>query len=169
VLRYTYIARLVSVTTVSSVDCTNQPLKAKPKVFWDWQSFRFSVKIWFNKICKTKQLTPKYYSIKVNGNNRQSWNTRIAATRYGVNQEIKFLYCEKQKLNEPLYKIHLECKKYWNVTWQYIQTATNAQLDKMMGSVCQNLSKKKLDALQNINLKLTITKIQRSAHSIHDW
>ena len=24
--------------------------------------------IWFNKICKTKQLTPKYFSIKINGN-----------------------------------------------------------------------------------------------------
>jgi len=31
-----------------------------------------------------------------------------------------------------LYKIHLECAKYWNVTWQYIQTAIDAQLDKMM-------------------------------------
>jgi len=31
-----------------------------------------------------------------------------------------------------LYKIHLECAKYWNVMWQYIQTASNTQLDKMM-------------------------------------
>jgi hypothetical protein len=28
--------------------------------------------IWFNKICKTKQMTPKYFSIKINGNNRQN-------------------------------------------------------------------------------------------------
>ena len=28
--------------------------------------------VWFNKICKTKQLTPKYFSIKINGNNRQN-------------------------------------------------------------------------------------------------
>ena len=38
--------------------------------------------IWFNKICKTKQLMPKYFSIKVNGNNRQNRNTIIAATIY---------------------------------------------------------------------------------------
>ena len=36
-----------------------------------------SAAIWFNKICKTKQLTPKYLSIKINGNNRQTKNTRI--------------------------------------------------------------------------------------------
>jgi len=28
--------------------------------------------ICFNKICKPKQLTPKYFSIKINGNNRQN-------------------------------------------------------------------------------------------------
>jgi len=28
--------------------------------------------IWFNKICETKQLTPKYLSIKINGINRQN-------------------------------------------------------------------------------------------------
>ena len=35
--------------------------------------------IWFNK---TKQLTPKYFSIKIKGNNIQKKNTRVAATRY---------------------------------------------------------------------------------------
>jgi hypothetical protein len=79
--------------------------------------------IWFNKIYKTKQLTAKYFSIKINGNNRQSRNTRIAPTRYRINQEIKFLYCKKQKLNEPLYKIHLECAKY--VLECYVAVYTN--------------------------------------------
>jgi hypothetical protein len=166
-LRYMYIARLVSFTKVSSVDCTNQPFQTKPEVFWDWQSFRFSVKIWFNKICKTKQLTPKYYSIKLNGNNRQSRNIRIAATRYRINHEIKFLYCEKLKLNEPLYRIHLECAKYWNVSWQYIQTATNAQIDKMMDSICHNLNKE-LDALQKYEPQIYNNKNTTKHTSIHD-
>jgi hypothetical protein len=34
--------------------------------------------IWLNKICKNMQMTPKYYSIKISGNNRQIMNTRIA-------------------------------------------------------------------------------------------
>jgi hypothetical protein len=36
------------------------------------------------KICESKQLTPKYFSIKINGNSRQNRNTRIAATRYRI-------------------------------------------------------------------------------------
>ena len=62
----------------------------------------------YNKICKTKQLTPKYIHIKINGNNMHTKNTKIAGTKYRLNQEIKSLYCKKQKLNEQLYKIHLE-------------------------------------------------------------
>ena len=63
----------------------------------------------YNKICKTKQLMPKHIPIKINGNNMHTKNTKIAATKYRLNQEIKFLYCKKQKQNEQLYKIHLEC------------------------------------------------------------
>ena len=46
-----------------------------------------------------------------------------------------------------MYNIHLECAKYWNVTWQYVQSTINAQLDKMMDSVYQK-PYKKLDAIQ---------------------
>ena len=73
------------------------------------------------------------------------------------------MYCKKQKLNELLYKIHLEYAKYLNVTWQYLQTAADAQLGKMMDSICQNLNKK-LDALQKQKPTMTITKIQRNTH-----
>jgi hypothetical protein len=58
--------------------------------------------IWFNKVCRTKQLTPKYINIKINGSNQQCKNTRKAAVRCRINQEIKFLYCKKQRLNEQL-------------------------------------------------------------------
>ena len=64
--------------------------------------------ILFNKLCKTKQLTPKYFSIKNSRNNNQSKNTRLAAIKYRINQEIKFLYCKKQKLSERLYHVRLE-------------------------------------------------------------
>ena len=48
----------------------------------------------FNKICKTKQLTPKYSGIKINGNNRQTKNTRRAATK-----KSNLYFVKKQKLN----------------------------------------------------------------------
>jgi hypothetical protein len=70
---------------------------------------RANAAIWYNKICKANQLTPKYVQIKATGDNQQSKNTRLAATRYRLNQEIKFLYKKKQVLNERLFKAHLEC------------------------------------------------------------
>ena len=76
---------------------------------------RVKADILYNKICKIKQMTPKYFSIKINRNSRQNKNTRIAATKYRLNKEIKFLCCSKQKLNELLYKTHLECAYYWNI------------------------------------------------------
>ena len=54
-------------------------------------------------------------SMSSSGNNKQSRNTRIAASKYRLNQEIRFLYSKTQKLNEDLYKIHLECAYYWNI------------------------------------------------------
>jgi hypothetical protein len=51
--------------------------------------------IWHNKICKTKQLMPKYIHIKINRNNTHSKNTKTAATKYRLNLEIKLLYCKK--------------------------------------------------------------------------
>jgi hypothetical protein len=56
--------------------------------------------IWFNKTCRDKELRPNYINIKINGNNRQCNNTMKAAVRFRINQEIKFLYIKKQKLNE---------------------------------------------------------------------
>ena len=43
---------------------------------------KMNAAIWFNKMYKTKQLTPKYFNIKINGNSIQTRNTRPAATRY---------------------------------------------------------------------------------------
>jgi hypothetical protein len=45
--------------------------------------------IWYNKMCRQLQLTPKYISIKVNGNNHQSHNTLKAAIQFRINQESK--------------------------------------------------------------------------------
>jgi hypothetical protein len=32
--------------------------------------------IWFNKICRTEQLTPNYINITINGNTQRSRNTK---------------------------------------------------------------------------------------------
>ena len=56
--------------------------------------------IWYNKTCKEKRLTPKYFKIKISDNSKQSINTQKAAIHYRINQEIKFFYLKKAKINE---------------------------------------------------------------------
>ena len=58
------------------------------------------------KLCIEKSLTSQYVHIRVNGNNVQSINTKLAAIKYRFNQEIQFLYRKKQDGNEQLYKLH---------------------------------------------------------------
>jgi hypothetical protein len=71
--------------------------------------YKTNTVILFNKVCKYRQLTPNYTSIKIKGNNPQCWKTIRAANLHHPNQELKLLYVKKQKLNEQLYKLHLEC------------------------------------------------------------
>ena len=63
--------------------------------------------IWFSKICREKQIKPKYINIKSKNNNTQDKRTTTMAIKYRINQELKFLYSKKQKLNTTLYKAHL--------------------------------------------------------------
>ena len=72
--------------------------------------------------------------------------TKKAATHFRVNQEIKFLYTKK-KLNEQLYKLHLECATHWNVKWHTIRDTIDNKLQQLMESHYNHLNKK-LDKLQ---------------------
>jgi hypothetical protein len=75
--------------------------------------YKNNAAIWFNKTCRMKQITPGYISIKINGNNPQSQKTKNIAIRYRINQELKFLYAKKQRLNVQLHSTHLECAALW--------------------------------------------------------
>ena len=65
--------------------------------------------IWFKKMCRANRLTTKYFNIRINDNKQQTRKTRLAAIKYRINQEIRFLQCKKQTLNDRLYHINLEC------------------------------------------------------------
>ena len=84
--------------------------------------------IWYNKTCKLRKLTPRYINVRINGNNIQCRKTKSAAIHFRITQEIKFLYIKKQKLNEKLYKLHLECVSQWNVHWHTIQQMIDYKL-----------------------------------------
>jgi len=102
--------------------------------------------IWYNKICKEKRLTPKYFTIKISDNSRQSINTQKAASHYRINQEIKFLYRRKTRLNEQLYRKHFECAATWPRIWTSIQQIIDNNLQGEMDKHYENLNRK-LDKL----------------------
>ena len=64
--------------------------------------------IWFNKICRIRGLKPNYIKLTINGKTQRDKKTITNAIRFRINQEIKFLYCKKQQLNQQLYRVHLE-------------------------------------------------------------
>jgi len=70
------------------------------------------------------------------------------AKQYRISQEIKYLHIKKLKLNEQLYKLHLECSDKWPSTWPIILQNIDQKLTLEMESYYDNLNKK-LDKLQN--------------------
>ena len=81
--------------------------------------FKANTGISYNKLCRQKQLTPNYISIRINGKSQQYQKTVGAATLFRINQEIKFLYIKKQKLNKQLYNLHLKCATIWQKLLSY--------------------------------------------------
>jgi hypothetical protein len=61
----------------------------------------------FNKMCRIKQLKLNYINIKINWEKKepQEKKTTTKAIKYRINQEITFLYCKKQKLNQQLHHL----------------------------------------------------------------
>ena len=104
--------------------------------------------LWYNKICKEKQLQPKYISIRSRGQRQQDKKTTAHAIRFRINQEIRFLYKKKQHLNQQLYRTHLQNAQQYGGMWQHIQHVIDEQLHKQMENQYQKLNRK-LDRLMN--------------------
>jgi len=100
-----------------------------------------------------------------NGKMSQDKKTTTNAIKYRRNQEIKFLYCEKQNLNQQLYRIHLQCARCCNGMWQRIKNSINSCLDDIMNTLYQKLNKK-LDTL--IRHTLITYNTERNTHFSYD-
>ena len=83
---------------------------------------------------QTKQLMPAYINIHIKGKNQQCQNTLRTANLYRINQEIKFLYAKKSKLNEKLLQLHLKCADDWNNVWSIIIKSIEDKLTNEMES-----------------------------------
>ena len=102
--------------------------------------------IWYNKMCRTKQVKPNYINIKTNGRTQQDKKTISNAIKFRTNQEIKFLYQKKQHLNQQLYRTHLQCAHEYAGMWQHIYENIDLQLNKIMEAQYTKLNNK-LDKL----------------------
>jgi hypothetical protein len=97
--------------------------------------------IWYNQICRARQLNPAYANIKIKGTNSRCQRTRDAAICFTINQELKFQYAKKQQLNQRLYKLHLECATKWPTTWNLIQSTID-NIRQQMDNHYKHLHKK---------------------------
>jgi hypothetical protein len=89
------------------------------------------------------------------GKARNRWELKLGcsflrfketATKYRINQEIKFLYIKKNKLNEELYTKHLQCASVWPNCWPVIHCTIEDTLKTEMEGYYEQLNKK-LDKL----------------------
>ena len=129
--------------------------------------YRTNAAIWYNKICRQNLLTPDYINIRINGKNLRCQKTIVTATQYRLNQEIKFLYIKKSKLNEELYKPHLECTKNWKNIWTMILQTIDHKVTQEMETYYNKLNRK-LDALQNKQQDKNRTKEQKIEHQFYN-
>lgn len=68
--------------------------------------------IWFNKQCRTHNLTPNYINIKTNSNTKAAHSALRIARIAWLDQEIKQQYSKIQYYTEKLYYLHLEVGRY---------------------------------------------------------
>ena len=104
--------------------------------------YRINAAIWYNKTCRHRQLTPAYVNICINGKKQQFQKTLKTANQYRINQEIKYLYTKKIKLNEQLFKLHLKCADNWQRIWPIITQSIDHKLTKEMETHNNNLNRK---------------------------
>jgi len=127
---------------------------------------RTNAAIWFNKMCRIRQIKPNYINISVNGQEQQDKKTTTQAIRYRINQEIKFLYHKKQQLNQRLYIEQLKCAQLYNGMWQYIQNNIEAKLSKDMDTVNERLNRK-LNSLTQQNAQQNPPQSKHKKH-VHE-
>jgi len=129
--------------------------------------YRINTAIWYNKTCRRRQLTPAYVNIHINGKKQQCQKTLGTANQYRINQEIKFLYTKRIKLNEQLLKLHLKCAESWQRIWPITIQSIDYKLTREMENHYNNLNRKLAVVLQRINIcillhQLDFIPIQRS-------
>lgn len=71
-------------------------------------------KIWFNKQCMFKGITPKYAKVKINNNSDVAKKVKAISERLWVRLEIRHLYGKLNRYNRELVYKHLELYKMFS-------------------------------------------------------
>ena len=82
---------------------------------------RTNAHIWFNRMCKSKNITPNYARQKIKGSTYAAKLTQKQLTKLRINNELKFLYIKKQQINNKLYEIHLINAQFWQSNWHILE------------------------------------------------
>jgi hypothetical protein len=61
--------------------------------------------ILLNKVCLSKNITPSYAKLKIPKTSPAAKNTQHKAQILRIKEEIKFLYCKKNHLNQSYFNI----------------------------------------------------------------
>jgi hypothetical protein len=115
----------------------------------------------------TKHVRPRYINTKVSGDKKRTQNTKNAAIRHRISQELRFQYAKKQQLNEQLYKTHLECATQWATILQMIQSTIDSKIQQVMEAHYNHLNKKLDQLLQNQPKKATKSTRREERHQFY--
>ena len=91
---------------------------------------RINAHIWFNRTCKSKNITPNYAKQKLKDSTHAAKLTQKQLTKVRINNELKFLYIKKHQINNKLYKIHLKNAQFWQSNWQLLENNINETLNE---------------------------------------
>jgi ribosome-associated translation inhibitor RaiA len=114
-------------------------------------------------MCKVKRIKPKYIHFNTKNRTVRDRLTIDNAVAFRINQEIKFLFCKKQNLNNQLLQLHLQaaslfnkkCDSYQaisyhtcicNSAWQWILLSIEEKQSKILNDIYRRLNQK-LDSL----------------------
>ena len=88
-------------------------------------------------------MIPKYAPIKVPYTSPASKTTQKKVQLSRIKEEIKYLYKKKDKVNESLYKTHLQAASEWRMYWHLIQdniqSTVNMNSERKYRTLCNNL------------------------------
>jgi len=151
VCRYLFTAKLLYMFWVSQHPSSFTDAKQAKDIYLykniKRKLYKTNAAIRYNKTCLQRQLTPAYVNIRINGKNHQCQKTQRTANQYCINQEIKFIYTKKMKVNEQLFKLHLKYADNWQRIWPIIIQCIDYTLTKEMETRYNNVNCKQ-DKLQ---------------------